>query len=124
MISLDILPTSLAAAGIEPPAAAMFDGVNLLPYLSGEESGRPHDVLFWRLGANSALRKGDWKLVKQAERGQGTLAFQLFDLGKDTSETTDLAGQRPEVVKELRAEYERLDARMLPPVWGAKRKKG
>jgi len=45
VIQLDIHPTALAAAGAEAPGEAKFDGVNLLPYATGEKSGPPHEAL-------------------------------------------------------------------------------
>jgi arylsulfatase A-like enzyme len=45
---LDVLPTCVAAAGGELPGDRSYDGVALLPYLTGETAGRPHDALFWR----------------------------------------------------------------------------
>ena len=49
------------AATVDP--AWKLDGVNLLPYLSGENSGRPHETLYWRIDGMWAIRHGDWKLV-------------------------------------------------------------
>ena len=43
--SMDIFPTSLAAAG-ENVSDAHLDGVNLIPFLTGEETGPPHHQLF------------------------------------------------------------------------------
>ena len=64
VIQLDILPTALAAAGAAATDDANIDGVNLLPYLSGENDGEPHEALYWRFGQQMAIRKGDWKLVQ------------------------------------------------------------
>src|SRR4029079_4258498 len=50
VISLDILPTALAAAEVPVPTAKPLDGVNLLPYLKGELLPPPHETLFWRTG--------------------------------------------------------------------------
>ena len=64
VIALDFLPTSLAAAGEEVPKD--LDGVNLLPFLTGEASGVPHETLFWRsggFGGKHSVRRGNWKLV-------------------------------------------------------------
>ena len=69
VISCDLLPTILAAAGVKPLPTAPLDGVNLLPMLRGETSRPPHETLFWRMGPSHALRKGKWKLVHQAARG-------------------------------------------------------
>jgi arylsulfatase A-like enzyme len=64
VIQLDIMPTAVAAAGGSMPTDRPIDGVNLLPYLTGKESKSPHEVLFWRMGPQAAVRKGDWKLVR------------------------------------------------------------
>ncbi|MCX5758725.1 MAG: sulfatase-like hydrolase/transferase, partial [Candidatus Hydrogenedentes bacterium] len=48
VIAIDVHPTALAVAGVIPPADAKLEGVNLLPYLTGQESAAPHDALFWR----------------------------------------------------------------------------
>ena len=48
VISLDIAATALAAAHAEPVAGTRLDGVNLLPFLSGQRSDAPHEALYWR----------------------------------------------------------------------------
>lgn len=48
VISLDIVATSLTVAGVTPRADKPLDGTNLIPYLTGEQSGTPHDALYWR----------------------------------------------------------------------------
>ena len=48
VISLDILPTALGAAGVKPQPDWKLDGTNLLPFLTGEKQGVPHDTLYWR----------------------------------------------------------------------------
>jgi arylsulfatase A-like enzyme len=122
VISLDMLPTAMAAAGAEPPQAKL-DGVNLLPFLRGERDGRPHETLYWRMGSNMALRQGDWKLVRQNERGNNKAAdFQLFDLPADAGEKTDLIRAKPEKAAELRAVLDRLDGQMIRPRWVPQRK--
>lgn len=130
VISLDIFPTALAAAGafgVTPsggskgPAEAgtpNLDGVNLLPHLTGKAQGAPHETLFWRYGGSLALREGNWKLVRQPERGTGSPKFQLFDLANDIAETTDLALQHPEVAKRLHAALDQLNGQMVEPLWG------
>jgi arylsulfatase A-like enzyme len=112
VISLDILPTAVAAAGIELSSGAKLDGVNLMAHLNREKSGPPHEALYWRFGEQSAIRKGDWKLVKI-----GAEPLQLFDLARDIGETTDQASRRPDVVKELDSALKRWDARLAKPLW-------
>ena len=63
IIQLDILPTAVAAAGGKVDPAWKLDGVDLMPYLTGKNAGKPHEALYWRFGEQWAIRKGDWKLV-------------------------------------------------------------
>ncbi len=116
--SLDILPTTLAAAGISSPPEKPFDGFNLLPILRGESVPAPRD-LFWCAGGEEgwwSVRSGDWKLVGDKER------IGLFDLSKDASEKQDLAPQMPEKLAELTALHDTWLAGMANPIkGGAKR---
>jgi hypothetical protein len=63
VISLDIHPTAVAAAGGPISPEWKLDGVDLLPFLTGQAKGKPHDTLCWRMGLQHAIRQGDWKLV-------------------------------------------------------------
>lgn len=107
--SLDILPTSLAAAGVA--STRPYDGVDLAPYLSGKKDGRPHDVLYWRQGHKTAVRVGDWKLLRMSRSNAN--AWELYHLKDDLSETSDLAASEEGRVKELKAVWERLDKEMI-----------
>lgn len=64
VIQLDIMPTAVAVSGGTMPTDRKIDGVNLMPYLTGKETKAPHEALFWRMGPQAAVRKGDWKLVR------------------------------------------------------------
>jgi arylsulfatase A-like enzyme len=113
VIALDILPTALAAAGIATPKTPPLDGVNLLPFVTGKSKRPPHEALYWRFGTNSAIRLGDYKLLKLGAR-----PLQLFDLQADVGERHDLAPQKPEVVKALAAKLKAWDAQLATPRWG------
>ena len=112
VISLDILPTALAAAGGTWTGKKPLDGVDLLPYASGRKKGTPHEVLFWRRGVAAACRKGDWKLI----RVQGNPDL-LFDLAKDPGEKTNLAGKHPDKVKDLKVALAAWETGLAPPRW-------
>ena len=127
IIQLDVLPTALAAAGVAIQRQWKLDGVNLLPYLTGQRSGPPHEALYWRLGQHMAIRKGDWKLVRTSERPLENVdasAFAdlsgagLYNLADDIGETTDLAAEHPARVKELAAAWRQWNARLISPLWG------
>jgi arylsulfatase A-like enzyme len=108
VVSRDILPTFLAAAGLRADVA--FDGVNLLPFLNGR--GTPHEALFWRAGDGRAVRKGKWKLVEFGDQFTG-----LYDLDADVGEKQDLSARHPEVVKDLRAAFAAWSEGMAKPAW-------
>jgi hypothetical protein len=97
VIQLDIPATALSIAGVDVRPDAKLDGVNLLPYLEGQNSAAPHEALYWRFGSQMATRREAWKLVR-ASRGAKEyedIASQpmLFDLGADVREQHDLAAQ-------------------------------
>lgn len=126
IIQLDVLPTALAAAGVKPQSQWRLDGVNLLPFLTGRKSGRPHETLYWRLGEHMAIRKGDWKLVKTKEgrlsAGDPSTLYdlsgaQLYNLADDIGETTDLAASHPEKVKKLSDDWRRWNKQLAKPLW-------
>ena len=52
---------------------------------------------------NRALRKGDWKIVAAGTNSP----WELYDLRTDRAESTNLADQMPEKVRELAAEWTR-----------------
>ncbi|MBL9182007.1 MAG: sulfatase-like hydrolase/transferase [Verrucomicrobiaceae bacterium] len=97
VIALDFLPTALAAA--DSTAPGNLDGVNLLPFLTGEKTTAPHDTLFFRTGGpggNNAVRRGNWKLVRL-----GKAEPELYDLAADIGESKNVAAGHPQVVQEL-----------------------
>lgn len=114
--ALDLLPTACAAAGAPVPAGV--EGVNLLPHLTGAAQAAPHPALFWRFGPQKAVRKGRWKLVDWRDfEAKTSSGWQLYDLDRDPAEQHDLAARHPDVVAELRGEWERWDAGNVAPLW-------
>jgi arylsulfatase A-like enzyme len=125
VIQLDILPTALAVAGVDAPADAHLEGVNLQPYLSGENDKPPHDGLYWRFGNQMAIRQGDWKLVKydpmvdgiKGPKGRATDA-KLYNLASDIGERKNLITEEPEKGKALQAAWDKWNAANVPAAWG------
>lgn len=95
----DIMPTLLDAAGLEREPDAR--GISMLPVARGEEPGEPHDLVWEHMG-NAAIRRGSLKLVREAGR-----PWELYDIVNDRSELHDLAPDRPDVVIELAAAWQR-----------------
>jgi arylsulfatase A-like enzyme len=110
--SVDVFATSLAVAGAPMPTDKKYDSVNLLPYLTGEKTGAPHERLFWRNGELRAVREGNWKLVRQKGKPD-----ELYDLGKDIAEAHDLAATRTAEAARIGAALEAWDKELIAPVF-------
>ena len=101
-IATDIFPTLLEACGGNP-ADYETDGESILSTLLGGEE-KCHDMLFWEMEGQNAVRKGDWKLVlngKLVEGEEPRAEVFLSDLSKDPGEKHNLADEYPEVCREL-----------------------
>lgn len=110
--SLDIFSTSIAAAGIDKESLKNpIDGVDLIPYISGEMSGNPHDILFWRKEKSSAVRMGDYKLISVEGLGQ-----RLYNLNDNLGEDNDLRKINPELCKEMTDKYKEWEKGIITPM--------
>ena len=108
IISMDWLPTLLAAAGTRPNAAYRPDGLDITPALLG--GALPERALYWRYMhlAQRACRRGDWKYLKIAGN-----EF-LFDVARDPLERANLKAREPQRFAALRSAWEAWNKTMLP----------
>ena len=111
VMNLDVLPTAIIAAGGKTDPSWQLDGVDLMPYLTGKQTSRPHQTLYWRYGPQWAIRHGDLKLV--VSKG-GSGQPELYDLATDIGESKDLASAQPAKVKELQALWDKWSAEQAP----------
>lgn len=100
----DVLPTFCDITGIQKPADT--DGISFLPTLLNKtEDQKKHDYLYWEFyeqGGKQAILKGNWKAIRlNVREAAEKQIFELYDLGKDPEETTNVAEMHPELVKEL-----------------------
>lgn len=89
-ITLDVMPTLLDFAGIEPPRDRPLDGISLrTAFAAGAVvlRSRPR-TLYWQHGNSTAVRRGDWKLIKT-----GRKPAQLFNLQDDPGEQSDVSAE-------------------------------
>ena len=88
VISLDIFATVAAYAGVS--SRNPLDGVNLVPFITGKDTGMPHEYLYWRKFDQGAyaIRNGEMKLVN----AKG-LQDELYDLINDISEENPLVSE-------------------------------
>jgi len=117
--SLDLVPTALAAANIPKPEDVDLDGINLLPYITGEKEPVAR-TLTWRFPFPAqqvdryvwAVRKDEWKLVRESVRSEdpqltfGTTRTGLYRLNEDIAETNDLSDINPKKRSELQKIYD------------------
>jgi len=109
----DMFATAAAAANAPLPDDRKIDGVNLLPYARGEETGDPHAALFWRSGVSQSALVDGWKLNVSDPPGRSW----LFDLSVDPNERQDLSSERPDKLAELKAALAAHNAEQPPPAW-------
>ncbi len=107
MISMDWMPTLLAAAGTRPDPAYPSDGEDLTPALGG--AARHSRKFYWRYKAGSqrAIRDADWKYLRIAGN-----EF-LFDVVEDPRERANLKDRRKDVFDRLKNDWEAWNATML-----------
>ncbi len=102
----DLLPTLADICNLQTGGSMPFDGVSLVPLLTGDQVELPERPIFiretnymepWR---ETMIRLGDYKLV--GLQGPPDPEFELFNLEEDPGETNDLSGKMPEKVNELK----------------------
>lgn len=90
----DIFSTILGAANIEPPKEITIDGVNLIPFLTNEKKGEPHETLYWKNVTYQAIIHDNWKLMRSKYPKEKEY---LYNLEKDPYEQNNLALSEPEI---------------------------
>jgi arylsulfatase B len=110
---IDVLPTIIELCGLRRPDGSEMHGRSLKPLLSGEaERWRPRTVVVdsqrlehlrkWR---QAAVMCDAWRLVNPSPDGDAS-KVELYNLGNDPSQKTDVRAKFPDVVSRLRADYE------------------
>ena len=114
VVSVDIFATAAKVAGAETPRNV--DGVDLLPYLMGQNPGVPHETFFWRQGSRTALRKGDWKLTSPNHTPKNA-NWELYNLASDIGEKENLADKDATKLAELKTLWEQKNSEMAEPLF-------
>ncbi len=105
--SIDFYPTLLDYAGLDVPAEQKIDGSSMIKLLSGkeDETFSTRDM-FWHYphygnqggDPSSMIMRSPWKLIFYHEDGHN----ELYNIDADIGEQSDVAGEHPEMVAELR----------------------
>ena len=110
---IDIFHTIAAAAGASVPKDRKLDGVDLIPYIQGENKEKPHKTLFWREGHHQSVLHKGWKLIK-ADRPNKRW---LFNLDKDPTERNNLSKDNPTKVSQLEKLLDLHNSEQAEPLW-------
>jgi arylsulfatase A len=119
--TMDMLPTIASFAGAKLPTKPL-DGIDLTPVLSGKQLALEREALLYFDNWNAqCIRHGNYKLhltrynsqIYSPPPASGRInlpltAPELYDVAMDIDESYDIATEKPEVVKDLTARYERL----------------
>lgn len=98
--NLDMLPTLLAAAGIEPPFEP--EGENLLPLMQGDEERVRENLFLGAFNYNAGVVTEDgWKFIDN----RGKKPDELYKLGQDPREENNVLLQNSDLAQDL---YRRL----------------
>ena len=110
-ISMDWMPTLLAAAGTKPDPSFPADGMNLLPVLT-QNATPVSRKLFWRYKSKEqqAARDGDYKYLKILDN---TFLFNVVD---DPLERANLKERQTDVYRRIVAEWNEWNSSMLPQI--------
>ena len=100
--AMNMFPTLLKAAGGDL-SQYQLDGSDIMPVLT-EKAPTPHDMLFWEMNAQTAVRQGDYKLVLNGQLVETEPAQDpvfLSNLREDPAESENLAEVMPELTQTL-----------------------
>ncbi|MFX1707356.1 sulfatase [Chitinophaga sp. CC14] len=100
--SMDVLPTLAAWVNAPLPAGRKLDGESVLDLLTGKKEHIVHAPIYYvNNGTPEAIRVGDWKLRRTTDAKTGTKNIELFNLGSDVRERTNVAQEYPDKVNAL-----------------------
>jgi arylsulfatase A-like enzyme len=104
----DILPTFCEIAEIHTPDD--IDGISLLPTLLRKDQIN-HDYLYWEFteqGGKQAIRKGNYKAIKLNVLENPDAEILLYNLKNDLKESKNIADQYPQIIDEMRLQFQEL----------------
>lgn len=110
---IDMFATAAGAAGGSMPTDRVMDGVDFIPFATGEAEGKPHEVLFWSDGEYTSVLKEGWKLQVSGLQDKAW----LFNLDEDPGEQDNLLDLMPDKVVELMALLSAHGAEQIAPAW-------
>ena len=93
----DVLPTLADLTGAKKPKD--IDGISFLPTLLNKGLQQKHEMLYWEFRSQIAIRHNNWKAIQT----KPNRAWELYDLSKDISETTNVAEKNPDLLAKMKS---------------------
>lgn len=121
--AVDLLPTFCEIAGAELPSDYRPDGVSQVATLLGKPSSTRSKPLFWKMQSSWPARESkpyhwvsyavvhkNWKLLTNRDASY----LELYDIVADPLESSNVAADHPDAVKDLKQQIDQWKA-TLPP---------
>lgn len=112
VLSLDICPTFVQAAGGTSSEKDNYRGINIIPFLTGQTDEIPHESMEWSYTVSAAIREGDWKLISLPDR-----LPMLYHISDDMSEQYDLSLQNLDRTKAMLKKLGEWEVHLPHPVF-------
>jgi len=112
VLSLDLFPSFINAAGGKITDIDELLGVDIIPFITGKSDIIPHNTMNWKYTVSAAIREGDWKLIRLPDR-----LPMLYNVSEDISELNDLSLQELERTKTLLKKLGTWDIYLHHPVF-------
>lgn len=112
VLSLDICPTFVQAAGGTSSEKDNYRGINIIPFLTGQTDEIPHESMEWSYTVSAAIREGDWKLISLPDR-----LPMLYHISDDISEQYDLSLQNLDRTKAMLKKLGKWEVHLPHPVF-------
>jgi hypothetical protein len=108
------LATFVGLTGAAIAKERPLDGVNLIPFVTGEDKGLPHEVLFWRNFDQGTLatRRGNSKVIHSRTDGD-----HLYNLANDLAETTNLIEKSNSQFEQQKSEVKAWEQELIDPIF-------
>lgn len=113
IIALDVFATVASAASAEKYIRNDIDGVDILPYITGEKSGLPHKYLYWQNPDKDidVVRDERYKYIRIEEEEY------IFDLKNDISEEKNIINSSKPIYDRLKSQFKEWEKEMIDPVF-------
>lgn len=120
---IDMFPTLAAIAGAKIPVGVVPDGRSMVPVLENPKAAWPDRFIFTHVGRWAKGKAAESKYDKCRVRdsrytmvnmNRGPQGWELYDIRADPGEQTNLAAQKPDVVKRMNAAYDKWWEEVMP----------